>query len=181
MFFIMFAVSLVPKFMGMLDVALTPGGVARYGGALRFALSGGAETLFSILLAPVVAFWVTLFLIGLVFGRSVIWGGQNRDAYRLSWRDAAAGLWPQTLFGLGLLTAIWFAAEPAALAWAAPMISGLILAMPFAVLTASPAYGRWAARLGLCAVPDEVAQPPTLRRFGQATAWQPAFSPKKAA
>jgi membrane glycosyltransferase len=181
MFFIMFAVSLVPKLMGMLDIALTPGGAARYGGALRFALSGLAETLFSILLAPVVAFRVSLFLIGLLFGRSVIWGGQNRDAYRLSWADAARGLWPQTLFGLTLLTSIGLAAQPTALAWAAPMIAGLTLAMPFAVLTAHPGFGRWAARRGLCAVPDEVTLPGTLRRLGQAGAGQPDTSPQKAA
>jgi membrane glycosyltransferase len=165
MFFIMFAVSLVPKLMGMLDIALTPGGAARYGGRLRFALGGLAETLFSILLAPVVAFRVTLFLIGLVLGRSVIWGGQNRDAYRLAWADAGRGLWPQTLFGLGLLVSIGLWSGAPSVAWAGPMIAGLSLAMPFAVLTAHPGFGRWTARLGLCAVPDEVAPPETLRRL----------------
>jgi membrane glycosyltransferase len=45
------------------------------------------------------------------------------------------------------------------------MIAGLSLAMPFAVLTAHPGFGRWTARLGLCAVPDEVAPPETLRRL----------------
>ena len=144
-------------------------------------MSGLAETLFSILLAPVVAFRVTLFLIGLAFGRSVIWGGQNRDAYRLSWRDAARGLWPQTLFGLGLLTSIGLFAQPQALAWAAPMIAGLTLAMPFAVLTADPRFGRWAARTGLCTVPDEVALPESLRRLSEADAADRHDSPPKQA
>ncbi|HSF96603.1 MAG TPA: glucans biosynthesis glucosyltransferase MdoH [Thermohalobaculum sp.] len=181
MFFIMFAVSLVPKLMGMLDIALTPGGAARYGGRLRFALSGLAEMLFSILMAPAVAFRVTLFLVGLVFGRSVIWGGQNRDAYRLAWRDAARGLWPQTLFGLVLLVSVGSVSGATGLAWAGPMIAGLALSMPFAVLTAHPAFGAWASRLGLCAVPDEVALPPTLQRLQQAGAEQPEASPKQAA
>jgi membrane glycosyltransferase len=165
MFFIMFSISLVPKLMGMLDIALTRGGAARYGGRLRFALGGLAETVFSILLAPVVALRVTLFLVGLAFGRSVIWGAQRRDAYRLGWRDAAAGLWPQTLLGLALFGAIAGSMGVAAVAWAAPMIAGLSLAIPFAVLTAGPAFGRWAARTGLCAIPDELALPPTLSRL----------------
>jgi membrane glycosyltransferase len=165
MFFIMFAVSLVPKLMGLLDIALTTGGAVRYGGRLRFALGALLEILFSILMAPVVALRVTLFLIGLVLGRSVIWGGQNRDAYRLTWSDATRGLWPQTLFGLGLLVSISLFKGLDTVAWAGPMITGLMLAIPFAVLTADPRFGRWAARHGVCAVPDETQAPETLRRL----------------
>jgi membrane glycosyltransferase len=168
MFFIMFAVSLVPKLLGMLDIALSEGGVKRYGGALRFAAGGLLETVFSILMAPVVAFRVSLFLIGLLFGRSVIWGGQNRDAYSLTWGDAARGLWPQTLFGLSILAAIVAFAGWGTTIWAAPMLTGLILSIPFAVATASPSLGRWAARVGLCAIPDEVRLPETLARTGYA-------------
>jgi membrane glycosyltransferase len=157
MFFIMFAVSLVPKLMGILDTALTSGGAARYGGRLRFAAGAVVEALFSMLLAPVVAFRVTLFLIGLVFGRSVIWGGQNRDAYRLGWADAARGLWPQTLYGAVLLVWIWVCSGPATLLWAMPIITGLTLSIPFAVLTADPRIGRLSRRARLCAVPEEIA------------------------
>jgi membrane glycosyltransferase len=167
MFFIMFAVSLVPKLMGMLDIALTTGGAARYGGRLRFALGGLLEMVFSVLMAPVVAFRVTLFLIGLVMGKSVIWGGQNRDAYRLTWGDAARGLWPQTLFGLLLLISISLIKGFGTVVWAGPMIAGLMLAIPFAVLTAHPRFGRWAGRHGLCAIPDEIRLPATLRRLDQ--------------
>ncbi|MEM9500021.1 MAG: glucans biosynthesis glucosyltransferase MdoH [Pseudomonadota bacterium] len=170
MFFIMFAVSLVPKLMGLLDIALTPGGATRYGGRLRFAASALVETFFSIILAPVVAFRVTLFLIGLVFGKSVIWGAQNRDAYSLSWWDAAKGLWPQTVFGKALFMAILMLAGPATLPWAAPMITGLCFAIPFAVLTAHPAVGAWAKRVGLCAVPEEVSEDGRLAHHGQPTA-----------
>lgn len=164
MFFIMFAVSLVPKLIGFLDIALTSGGVARYGGAWRFAASGLVETVFSILMAPIVAFRVTLFLIGLLFGRTITWSAQNRDAYRLGWADAARGLWPQTLFGFTILTVIVAAAGWSSLAWAAPILVGLCGAIPFAVLTAHPAFGRWATRHGLCAIPDEIAPAESLRR-----------------
>ena len=157
MFFLMFAVSLVPKLMGMLDIALTRGGVRRYGGALRFALSGVVETVFSILMAPVVAFRVTVFLVGLLFGKSVMWTGQNRDAYVLTWGDAARGLWGQTLFGVGLLAVIWAFAGAYGTLWALPVLTGLCLSIPFAVLTASPRLGRFASGLGLCAVPEEVS------------------------
>ena len=39
-------------------------------------------------------------VIGLLFGKSVVWGGQLRDAQRLTWAEATQHLWPQTLFGI---------------------------------------------------------------------------------
>jgi len=168
MFFVMIAVSLVPKLLGMLDTCLTPGGVKRYGGALRFAASGLVEVIFSTLMAPVVALRVTIFMIGLLFGRKVAWGGQNRDAYALSWAEAARGLWPQTLFGIALGVSIVAMVGWGTLAWAAPMVLGMGLAIPFAVVTAHPAVGAWAQRAGLCAIPDEVSPAPILARLGEA-------------
>jgi membrane glycosyltransferase len=165
MFFVMITVSLVPKLLGLLDVALTPGGAARYGGRLRFAAGGLAETIFSVLISPVVAFRVTLFLVGLLFGRAVTWSGQNRDAWRLSWGEAARGLWPQTLFGLSLAALVWATVGAGTLVWAAPMLAGLALSIPVAVLTAAPGIGARAARAGLCAVPEEEAETPMLARL----------------
>jgi membrane glycosyltransferase len=154
--------SLVPKVAGWIDVALTPGGVARYGGTWRFIAGAVVETVFSILLAPAAALQVTIFLIGLLgFGRSVIWGGQQRDAHKLSWAQAAGGLWPQTLFGLGLGTMVLIGA-PGALPWSAPVLLGLVFAIPFAALTAHPRLGAALTRAGLCAIPDERAPAPEL-------------------
>ena len=81
--------------------------------------------------------------------------------------DAARGLWPQTLFGLTLLGSIGLSSGPSALAWAGPMIAGLSLAIPFAVMSADPRIGRWASRVSLCTVPDEVSRPATLTRLTQ--------------
>jgi membrane glycosyltransferase len=120
------------------------------------------------MLAPAVALRVTIFLVGLLFKRKVAWSGQNRDAYRLSWGDAARGLWPQTLFGLTLGGSIAVFAGLSTVAWASPMIAGLALSIPFAVLTAHPAVGAWAGRAGLCAIPDERTAAPVLARAGAA-------------
>ncbi|MEO1688161.1 MAG: glucans biosynthesis glucosyltransferase MdoH, partial [Pseudomonadota bacterium] len=171
MFVIMFAMSLVPKVAGWIDVALTPGGVARYGGALRFAGGAAVETVFSILMAPIVALRVTIFLVGLAFGRTMHWSGQNRDARSVTWGDAWRGLWPQTLFGLGL-TALIGATVPGALPWAAPVLAGLSLSVPFAVLTASRGFDRGLRALGLCDIPEDRA--PTAPIAGLAAAAEAA-------
>ncbi len=164
LFFFSFFLSISPKLTGMLDVLFTRGGVARYGGLFRFLVSSLAEIVFSILLAPVTAVRLTIFMISLAFGRSVIWSGQQRDAYGLSWTTAFNGLWPQTLFGFAIL-ALFSWKAPVVLPWAAPLLAGLILAVPFAVLTASPRIGRFCTRIGLCAIPEELNLPRDLQRL----------------
>jgi len=165
LFFTMFAMSLTPKLAGLVDIALTKGGTKRYGGTLRFLGSALIEVVFSILLSPIACLRVTLFMIALLFGRAVMWSGQNRDAYGLSWTTAISGLWPQTLAGAALF-AIIYTKAPGALIWASPMLAALLLAAPFAVLTASPRFGEAMARLGLCAIPEEFDTPEELKALG---------------
>jgi membrane glycosyltransferase len=52
---------------------------------------------------------------------------------------------------------------PGLLPWLAPLLAGPVLAVPLAMLTASPALGRFMARHRLCASPEEIAPPPEIR------------------
>ncbi len=165
LFVTVITMSLTPKLMGLADAALAPGGVARYGGALRFTAGAFVEILFMMLLAPVIALALTIFMAGLLLRRSVRWNGQARDAYRLTWLTAARGLWPQTVFGAALI-AVFAAFVPQILPWIAPMVVGLLLAVPLAVLSASPEVGGWFARCGACAIPEESDVPAELRAEG---------------
>lgn len=153
---------LAPKLAGFLDALVSPGAAARYGGRARFALGAVVELIFSFLLGAATTFRITLFMIGLAFGRSAAWSGQARDAHALSWATAVAGLWPQLLFGLvvcGLLA--WNA--PAVLLWGLPLLLGFLVAVPFAVWSADPELGARAAAAGLCAIPEDLAPPPEIR------------------
>ncbi len=161
LFATMVGMSLTPKIVGAIHVMLQTGGVARYGGARRFAAGLAIELIFSILMSPAVAVHLTVFLIGLAFGRKVGWGGQIRDAYGLNWSTAVRALWPQTVFGAVIL-AVLSVYTPAAVVWVLPVVIGLLLAVPFAVLTASPALGRWLAKRRLCAIPEEFETPAIL-------------------
>ena len=152
---------LAPKLAGFLDIALTKGGLARYGGGLQFALGAATELLFSFLISAAVTVRTSLFMIGLLFGRAVVWNGQARDAHALSWGTAARGLWPQTLFGFVLL-AFALALAPGIILWSLPLTAGYFLAIPFAVATADPRLGVAMERMGLCATPEEIDTPPII-------------------
>ncbi|HEX8167579.1 MAG TPA: glucans biosynthesis glucosyltransferase MdoH [Beijerinckiaceae bacterium] len=153
---------LSPKLAGLADILLTRGGVAAYGGAGRFLASALIEIVFSFLLGAVTTFRITVFMIGLVFGRSVIWNGQARDAHGVSWSEAARALWPATLFGAVVCGALaWL--SPATLLWSLPLTFGYLVAVPFAVLSAAPGLGAFLARRRLCAIPEEIDPPEEIR------------------
>jgi len=158
----MLVMSLSPKIAGIADTCATPGGVARYGGPLRFARSVAAEAVFSLLLGAVTATMVTLRLPAIALGRTrLTWQAQMRDGHQVPLALAARAFWAPTLFGLAV-TAGLLATAPDLLAWASPVLAGFVLAIPFAMITASPRLGAYAARTGLCAIPEEFTPPPVL-------------------
>ena len=158
LYVVFFAMYLSPKIAGLIDAVLTKGGVASFGGPVRFAVSAALEIVFSFLQGAVSSFRTTIFMIGLAFGKSVIWGGQSRDVYGISWTTAAENLWPQTLFGV-VLCGLIYAVSPAVFWWSLPLTAGYLLAIPFAVVTASPPLGRLFQRWGIAGIPEDFSTP----------------------
>ena len=153
---------LAPKLAGIIDAVLTPGEVSRFGGGLRFASSAIIEIVFSLILGAVVTIRTSIFMLGLLFGKGVVWNGQRRDGEGVAWSDAVRWLWPQFLFGLWLYVAIALVSPTAAL-WSLPLTAGYVLAIPFVVFTASPAVGRFFRRHGIAGIPEDFAPPAEIR------------------
>jgi membrane glycosyltransferase len=116
------------------------------------------ELVFSFLQGAVSTIRTSIFMVGLMFGKSVVWGGQSRDAAGLSWTMAARDLWPQMLFGAAVCGALLLIA-PAVLWWSLPLTAGYLLAVPFAVLSADPRVGRALQNLGVCGIPEDFEAP----------------------
>ena len=169
---------LAPKLAGFLDIALTRGGLARYGGALRFFAGALLEVLFSFLLGAATTLRTGIFILGLAFGHSVIWSGQSRDAHQLTLDEALEGLWPQIVFGC-ILFAIAAELAPKLILWSLPLTLGYVLAAPFAVFTSSPAFGIFLKKTGLCAIPEDLAPPPVLTTLESVAAANQTSSSKK--
>jgi membrane glycosyltransferase len=150
-----------PKIASAIDVLLHPELRRAFGGAGLFIINFVIETLYSILLCPILWFGHTIFLTGLLFGREIDWIGQARDDHAVPFTLALHNLWPHTLLGcaaLGLLAMT----QPAAIPYALFLAAGPALAIPFAVVTARPWLGNLAARIGIGRLPEETNRPAVL-------------------
>ena len=162
LFALIMTMVFAPKLAALADLLLSPAQRRAFGGAPRVLAGTLTEVVFFTLLAPVMAIAHTVFMAGLPFGRAVVWGPQRRSGHRVSAREALRRLWPQTL--LGLAAFLWLAASAgSAAAWLSPFFVGSLLAVPLAVLSASPALGRALAGVGLWRIPEESEPTPLIR------------------
>jgi membrane glycosyltransferase len=150
-----------PKITSMIDILWRKELRRGFGGAALFAVNCVIETVLSILLCPILWFGHTIFLIGLLFGREIGWIGQARDDHAVPFITALRNLWPHTLLGcatLGLL----LMKQPSAIPYALFLAGGPALAIPFAMMTASPWLGSFAVRIGIGRLPEETTKPAML-------------------
>jgi membrane glycosyltransferase len=150
-----------PKIATVVDVMTRPNLRRAFGGSTRFLSSVVAETVFFILLSPIMWVCHTLFLAGLPFGRVIGWIGQVRDDHTVPWAMAIRQLWPHTALGLVCL-AILALTHPVAIPYAFLIAGGPALAVPLAILSARPAFGLALARIGIGRLPEETAPPRAL-------------------
>jgi membrane glycosyltransferase len=80
----------------------------------------------------------------------------------MAWRDAITGFWMPTAFGFAILLFL-YVFQSGAIPWFLPFLSGLLLAVPFAVTTSSPALGARTVQWKLCTVPEEIDPPVEIR------------------
>ncbi len=154
LFVLVMLMVFAPKLATLIDTLATPALRRGFGGTPRLLLGSLAEAVFSTLLAPVMAIAHSIFIGGLVFGRTVVWGAQRRVVHRVRVCEALRRLWPQTLVGIGGLG--WLALSGAAGAMLfSPFLLGALLAVPIAVLSSIPALGQRLTEIGLWRIPEE--------------------------
>jgi len=150
-----------PKIASAIDILLRPELRRAFGGTGLFIINYVIETVYSILLCPILWFGHTIFLTGLLFGHEIGWIGQTRDDHAVPFTLALHNLWPHTLLGCAALVLL-AVTQPAAIPYALFLAAGPALAIPFAMMTAWPLLGSFAARVGIGRLPEETARPAVL-------------------
>jgi membrane glycosyltransferase len=160
----LFAVSmgmlLTPKLLGLALLARSRAAARGFGGTGRAAAGMLVESVISALVAPAMMLFHSRFVADILLGRDSGWTRQNRDG-GTGWGEALARHAGHMVFGAVLATAAWFVL-PVLLWWLSPLLVGLALAVPLAVLTGSERAGLWLRRRGLLVIPEETAPPAVL-------------------
>ena len=158
----LFAATLVmwasPKLATFIDVLTRPKERWSFGGTARFLASSLCETVFALLLAPVMWCGHTFFLARLPFRSGIGWAAQVRDDHTVPLGLACRALWPHTLLGVGVI-GLLAVTYPGAILYALPLAAGPALSIPLAVITAWPAVGAALLRAGIGRLPEETAAP----------------------
>ncbi len=165
-----FALLFVPKVLGYLH--LLPR-VRKLGGFLR--VTGGAllETLASVLLAPVLLYFYTRFVVLAMLGLRVSWKTQNRDESSIPFGEALRSYGGPTFVGLAVTAWVAWAA-PSLLPWLSPVLAGLVLAIPLVMVTSSESLGTWLQARGWFLIPEETETPPILQNLDAVPEQKPA-------
>jgi membrane glycosyltransferase len=159
LFVITMSLLLLPKVWGVIATSWHSKSSV---GSFRVLASVLIEVLASMLIAPILMLLHTRFVASALLGTRVKWVAQCRKDCGVSLRTAFAVHYPHTLCGLAIGGIAWFWA-PGLLLWLLPVLCGLALAIPLAMLLGSVSIGTSLARRGLLTVPEEVVPPPVLK------------------
>ena len=165
------AVGLFAVTLGMLVAPKLLAGVL----ALRGRAASGArrtlgfwsgivlEVVLSTLVAPVLMLMQSAAVVDVLIGRDSGWNAQQRDAGRLSRREAWRSHRIHVAVGLAGMVIAWLL-DPAIFWWTSPVSLGLFLSAPLSLLMARTDLGQMFAALGLLTTPEERQVPPVVAR-----------------
>jgi len=156
------ALLMLPKLLGALLALRDRSSRAAFGGTLRLGASVLLEQTLSMLLAPTMMLFHSSFVIRALLGRSTGWDAQPRSDRGVTWREAFRRHFWHVALGLAWGVVILKFA-PTFIWWMLPVVVGMVLPIPFTVLTSRTSIGRGLRSLGLLLTPEEVAPPQEIR------------------
>lgn len=160
-----------PKVLAAL-VVIRNGQATDFGGSDKIFFSIFIESVVSIFVSPVKMLFHTVFLLQALTGSTVKWGTQRRNDSGVVWIEAVRHFWCTSLFGLLTWVGLYALVSSAqitgylpilgmdprgaqALIWLSPILGGMSLAVPIAVITSSVEIGRWLKRRSIFLIPEE--------------------------
>lgn len=157
-----------PKLSAAISVLVRARQRRSFGGTWRFSVGLAIDFVFAAFVTPILWVSQTLLLLGLLLGKRIGWGAQNRDNERVGWVAATQVFGIHTAVGL-LLAWPWLASSWDVVAVLSYFIGGLVFAIPFAIVTSRASVGRAMKATELCAIPEDISPPAFLMGIAKIT------------
>jgi membrane glycosyltransferase len=154
---------IAPKLLAFIVLLTDRDTRKKFGGGLRVLAGIIAETILSGLTAPVMMIFQSSAVGEILFGRDAGWQVQRRDDGAISRRDLISTYSVPTMVGIAMAIAAYAVSLPLLL-WMTPVILGLLLSIPMAMLSSSADPNR---KPKLFQTPEQAAPPPVLARANE--------------
>ncbi len=155
------AMLFLPKLLALVLLGVRPELAKRFGGVPRASVSVLIESLFSVLLAPVLMLFQSKFVFSILMRKNVGWPPQQRGDHQTGFAEAFGAHAVHTLTAAvaGVLAYFYV---PAFFWWFTPVLAGLALAIPVSMITSRTSLGLLARRAGIFLTPEESDEPRVL-------------------
>jgi membrane glycosyltransferase len=154
---------ILPKLLAYIVMLTHKDERKQFGGGFRTLAGIVAETVLSGLTAPVMMIFQSSAVGGILLGHDAGWQVQRRDDGVVSREDTVRRYSVPTLFGIAMAISAYSVSLPLLL-WMMPVILGLLLAIPLAMLSSSASGGPAS---GLFRTPEETSPPQVLLRANE--------------
>ena len=154
---------ILPKLLAFVVLITDRDTLKKFGGGLLVLAGIITETILSGLTAPIMMIFQSSAVGEILSGRDAGWQVQRRDGGAVSRRDLISTYSVPTMVGIAMALAAYAVSLPLLL-WMTPVIAGLLLSMPIAMLSSSTARDR---RPGLFQTPEQAAPPTVLARANE--------------
>ena len=153
-----------PKLLGVI-VALTHRR-KQFGGARAIVKGTVIETIFAVLIAPIMMVYHAYFVISVLLGFKVNWDSQDREGRLLPWGECIARTSKMTTAALawGFMT---YTYAPIFFWWLLPVLTGLVFAAPLVRYSSSLDWGRGTRNHKIFLSPDETSEDPVLTHLNE--------------
>ncbi|WP_252735711.1 glucans biosynthesis glucosyltransferase MdoH [Aestuariibacter sp. A3R04] len=153
------ALLFMPKLLGLILAMVQRR--KDFGGFFRLLFGGVAELFMAILIAPVMMFYHSYFVLSVFIGHQVKWEAQTREGRMVPWRVAISKSMTMTVLAL-----VWagttFYYTPSLFLWLLPVLTGMVCAAPIIRLSSSPDFGQLCRRAGIFVIQEELRESPVL-------------------
>jgi membrane glycosyltransferase len=153
---------IVPKFLAYILLATQTRNRKQFGGSLVAFIGLAIESFLSGLIAPVMMIFQSAAVGEILLGRDAGWQVQRRDDGKWARGELIRKYSLPTLFGVGMAASA-FAVSLPLLLWMTPVIVGLLLCVPIAMLSSSSSN----ANSRLFRTPEQTAPPQVLIRANE--------------